>query len=120
MRALCVQDANRTEHSIYVGCGVCGKYFHTDPYLDAHFDRKHQDLLVGHACLADHCTVLQCPSMGAGGSGEGQGGDGVQVESRPPDNDPDSKRDQPRLRDSDPCARTTPANEHSSVMANAE
>ena len=76
MHALCVQDANRTEHSIYVGCGVCGKYFHTDPYLDAHFDRKHSDLLVGHACLADHCAVLQCPSMGTGGSGEGQGGGG--------------------------------------------
>lgn len=44
-------------------CGVCGKLFRSERYLDMHMERKHPDLLNSNAttCLAEYCDVLQCP-----------------------------------------------------------
>lgn len=46
-------------------CGVCGKLFKAEHYLDRHLDRKHADLLNATAastCLGEYCDILQCPS----------------------------------------------------------
>jgi len=37
-------------------CGVCGKTFVNDHYLDLHLERRHADMLPsGGVCLADYC-----------------------------------------------------------------
>jgi len=62
-------------------CGICGKTFKSEFYLDRHFDNKHQDMLSHDApvCLADWCDVLGCDQEGShlhhlGGGGGGGGG----------------------------------------------
>lgn len=45
-------------------CGICGKSFRSEYYIDMHLDRKHMDTLSPEAttCLADFCDILRCPS----------------------------------------------------------
>lgn len=45
-------------------CGLCGKIFKAEHYLDRHLERRHEDELnaTQTACLADYCDILQCPS----------------------------------------------------------
>lgn len=44
-------------------CGLCGKSFYEEKYLDLHFDNRHK-ASVNHAedaiCLADYCDILRC------------------------------------------------------------
>jgi DNA-binding NarL/FixJ family response regulator len=44
-------------------CGLCGKSFYEEKYLDLHFDNRHRTN-VNHAedaiCLADYCDILRC------------------------------------------------------------
>ena len=44
-------------------CGICGKTFRSERYLDAHLDRRHLDTLAPNAtlCVGDLCDVLRCP-----------------------------------------------------------
>jgi len=40
-------------------CGICGKVFKSEHYLDLHMERSHMDLApAGGACLADHCEMF--------------------------------------------------------------
>eukprot|EP00457_Paulinella_chromatophora_P011676 gb/GEZN01011832.1/.p1 GENE.gb/GEZN01011832.1/~~gb/GEZN01011832.1/.p1 ORF type:complete len:274 (+),score=7.31 gb/GEZN01011832.1/:68-889(+) len=44
-------------------CGLCGKIFTSEDWLDSHFDRKHKPDAVSlerDICLADYCDVLRC------------------------------------------------------------
>lgn len=45
-------------------CGLCGKVFKSEQYIDAHLVRRHTDSLpaVGGTCLAEYCDILRCPS----------------------------------------------------------
>jgi hypothetical protein len=45
-------------------CGVCGKMFKSEHYLDLHLERKHAGMLNQSAsvCVGELCDVLQCPS----------------------------------------------------------
>lgn len=44
-------------------CGLCGKSFYEEKFLDLHFDNRHRSN-VNHAedaiCLADYCDILRC------------------------------------------------------------
>lgn len=44
-------------------CGLCGKSFYEEKYIDLHFDNRHRSS-VNHAedaiCLADYCDILRC------------------------------------------------------------
>lgn len=44
-------------------CGLCGKSFYEEKFLDQHFDNRHRSH-VNHAedaiCLADYCDILRC------------------------------------------------------------
>ena len=45
------------------GCGLCGKFFKTEHFLDLHFDRKHDNERKSGpkvTCLADFCEILRC------------------------------------------------------------
>ena len=44
-------------------CGECGKAFRSEAYLDLHLDRFHPVNGSGKGCLADYCTILDCPSL---------------------------------------------------------
>ena len=45
-------------------CGLCGKVFKSEQYIDAHLVRRHTDSLpaAGGTCLAEYCDILRCPS----------------------------------------------------------
>jgi len=46
-------------------CGLCGKVFKSEQYIDAHLERRHKATLpavTGATCLADYCDILRCPS----------------------------------------------------------
>ena len=45
-------------------CGLCGKIFKSEHYLDRHFDRRHADAAppTADTCLGDFCDFLRCPS----------------------------------------------------------
>lgn len=60
-------------------CGECGKMFRSEHYLDLHFERKHQDMLLPNAtaCLGDYCDMLRCPSWIAEVKRSPHHGDGV-------------------------------------------
>jgi len=44
-------------------CGLCGKSFYREPYLDMHMANKHSDSLLKEnsaVCYADYCDVFRC------------------------------------------------------------
>lgn len=45
-------------------CASCGKQFRTETYLEAHFKRKHPDLIQNSSgiCLSDACPIIGCSS----------------------------------------------------------
>lgn len=41
-------------------CGICGKVFKNEHYLDLHMERKHMNESTGDGvCLADHCEMFE-------------------------------------------------------------
>ncbi len=66
-------------------CQACGRSFMGQEWVDAHLRdwhgssaprRGHRALPARGACLADHCGMLGCPGLGAGGGSGGGGGGG--------------------------------------------
>ena len=53
-------------------CGLCGKEFFEEVWLDAHLHGRHGQGDGARPCLAEHCHALGCPSL-EGGGGEGSG-----------------------------------------------
>lgn len=45
-------------------CGICGKLFRSEHYLDLHLERRHADTLPHNAslCLGEFCDILRCPT----------------------------------------------------------
>ncbi|XP_065164647.1 uncharacterized protein [Atheta coriaria] len=44
-------------------CGLCGKSFFEEKYLDLHFDNRHKDninMAEDAVCLADYCDIMRC------------------------------------------------------------
>lgn len=39
-------------------CGICGKKFKSEHYLDLHMEKKHMDKAIGKVCLADYCELF--------------------------------------------------------------
>ena len=64
-------------------CGLCGKEFFEEVWLDAHLHARHGAGDGALPCPAEHCHMLGCPSLeggdGGGGDGESGGGDCLAV-----------------------------------------
>lgn len=48
-------------------CGLCGKSFYAEKYLDAHFDNRHKsnvNAAEDAVCLADYCDIMRCDVLG--------------------------------------------------------
>ncbi|XP_050309906.1 uncharacterized protein LOC126745906 isoform X1 [Anthonomus grandis grandis] len=44
-------------------CGICGKSFFEEKFLDMHFDNRHKgkiNLAEDAVCLADYCDIMRC------------------------------------------------------------
>ncbi|KAG5892975.1 hypothetical protein JTB14_015019 [Gonioctena quinquepunctata] len=44
-------------------CGLCGKSFFEEKYLDMHFDNRHKEYInmaEDAVCLADYCDIMRC------------------------------------------------------------
>ncbi|XP_066245586.1 uncharacterized protein [Euwallacea similis] len=44
-------------------CGICGKSFFEEKFLDLHFDNRHKDhinMAEDAVCLADYCDIMRC------------------------------------------------------------
>ncbi|KAK5645939.1 hypothetical protein RI129_004403 [Pyrocoelia pectoralis] len=44
-------------------CGLCGKSFFEEKYLDLHFDNRHKNYInmaEDAVCLADYCDIIRC------------------------------------------------------------
>ncbi|XP_024081800.1 uncharacterized protein LOC106670626 isoform X2 [Cimex lectularius] len=44
-------------------CGLCGKSFYSEAYLDIHFDNRHKNIVnmaEDAVCLADYCDIMRC------------------------------------------------------------
>ncbi|CAH0556995.1 unnamed protein product [Brassicogethes aeneus] len=44
-------------------CGICGKSFFEEKYLDLHFDNRHKgyiNMAEDAVCLADYCDIMRC------------------------------------------------------------
>lgn len=44
-------------------CGLCGKSFFEEKYLDMHFDNRHKErinMAEDAVCLADYCDIMRC------------------------------------------------------------
>ncbi|KAF5299938.1 hypothetical protein FQA39_LY11311 [Lamprigera yunnana] len=44
-------------------CGLCGKSFFEEKYLDLHFDNRHKgyiNMAEDAVCLADYCDIIRC------------------------------------------------------------
>ncbi|KAJ8934191.1 hypothetical protein NQ314_013508, partial [Rhamnusium bicolor] len=44
-------------------CGICGKSFFEEKYLDIHFDNRHKgyiNMAEDAVCLADYCDIMRC------------------------------------------------------------
>ncbi|KAL1497070.1 hypothetical protein ABEB36_008092 [Hypothenemus hampei] len=44
-------------------CGICGKSFFEEKFLDMHFDNRHKDYInkaEDAVCLADYCDIMRC------------------------------------------------------------
>ncbi|KAJ8978899.1 hypothetical protein NQ317_008878 [Molorchus minor] len=44
-------------------CGICGKSFFEEKYLDMHFDNRHKEYInvaEDAVCLADYCDIMRC------------------------------------------------------------
>ncbi|XP_044266358.1 uncharacterized protein LOC123012476 isoform X1 [Tribolium madens] len=44
-------------------CGLCGKSFFEEKYLDMHFDNRHKgyiNMAEDAVCLADYCDIMRC------------------------------------------------------------
>lgn len=39
-------------------CGICGKSFKSEHYLDVHMEKRHMDTATGDVCLADYCEIF--------------------------------------------------------------
>lgn len=54
------KEARRVGHSTDWVCGMCGKVFKSEHYLDLHMERKHMnETPVSGVCLADYCEVFE-------------------------------------------------------------
>ncbi|CAH1188698.1 unnamed protein product [Phyllotreta striolata] len=58
------QQAAKTQHrASQWTCGVCGKSFFEEKYLDMHFDNRHKEFInmaEDAVCLADYCDIMRC------------------------------------------------------------
>lgn len=58
------QEAMKKQHRpSQWGCGICGKSFFEERYLDMHFDNRHKghiNMAEDAICLADYCDVMRC------------------------------------------------------------
>ncbi len=54
-------------------CGLCGKEFFEEAWLDAHLHGRHGGGDAALPCLAERCHMLGCPSFEGGGDGGGDG-----------------------------------------------
>lgn len=54
------EDAKRQIRRDKWECGLCGKLFKSEHYIDQHFHHKHSDETSPHYCVADQCSYLKC------------------------------------------------------------
>ncbi|XP_014293372.1 uncharacterized protein [Halyomorpha halys] len=57
------QSAKQQHRPSQWTCGLCGKSFYSEAYLDMHFDNRHKNvvnLAEDAVCLADYCDIMRC------------------------------------------------------------
>ncbi|KAI5737736.1 hypothetical protein M8J76_016308 [Diaphorina citri] len=57
------QEAKHQHRPSQWTCGLCGKSFYEEKYLDWHFDNRHRshvNLAEDAVCLADYCDIMRC------------------------------------------------------------
>ncbi|XP_049832622.1 uncharacterized protein LOC126273177 [Schistocerca gregaria] len=82
------QSAKQQHRSSQWTCGICGKSFYEERFLDKHFDNRHKNqinMAEDAVCLADYCDIMRCEvlmtqEVGSGESGESsQGNTDIEV-----------------------------------------
>ena len=62
----CYQRQEKTKREIRSDrfeCGLCGKLFKSERYLDQHLDYRHNTKNDSNYCIADACSHLRCHDM---------------------------------------------------------
>ncbi|XP_072381900.1 uncharacterized protein [Diabrotica undecimpunctata] len=57
------QAAKKQHRASQWTCGICGKSFFEEKYLDMHFDNRHKEYInmaEDAVCLADYCDIMRC------------------------------------------------------------
>ncbi|XP_056640448.1 uncharacterized protein LOC130447585 isoform X1 [Diorhabda sublineata] len=57
------QAAKKQHRASQWTCGICGKSFFEEKYLDMHFDNRHKEFInvaEDAVCLADYCDIMRC------------------------------------------------------------
>lgn len=57
------QAAKKQHRASQWTCGICGKSFFEEKYLDMHFDNRHKEFInkaEDAVCLADYCEIMRC------------------------------------------------------------
>ncbi|CAG9825451.1 unnamed protein product [Phaedon cochleariae] len=57
------QTAKKQHRPSQWTCGICGKSFFEEKFLDLHFDNRHKEYInmaEDAVCLADYCDIMRC------------------------------------------------------------
>ncbi|XP_021927713.1 uncharacterized protein LOC110833678 isoform X4 [Zootermopsis nevadensis] len=57
------QSAKQQHRPSQWTCGICGKSFYEERFLDMHFDNRHKNqinMAEDAVCLADYCDIMRC------------------------------------------------------------
>ncbi|KAF6215399.1 hypothetical protein GE061_010151 [Apolygus lucorum] len=76
------QSAKQQHRPSQWTCGLCGKSFYSEAYLDMHFDNRHKNkvnMAEDAVCLADYCDIMRCDVVRKHIMSEPTPGDGMQV-----------------------------------------
>lgn len=72
------QSAKQQHRSSQWTCGLCGKSFYEERFLDMHFDNRHKsqiNMAEDAVCLADYCDIMRCEVLMAQDSSSASSGD---------------------------------------------
>uniref|UniRef100_A0A023EWL9 C2H2-type domain-containing protein n=1 Tax=Triatoma infestans TaxID=30076 RepID=A0A023EWL9_TRIIF len=76
------QSAKQQHRPSQWTCGLCGKSFYSEAYLDMHFDNRHKNVVnmaEDAVCLADYCDIMRCDVVRKHIMSEPIPGEGMQV-----------------------------------------
>ncbi|BES88978.1 ZnF_C2H2 [Nesidiocoris tenuis] len=76
------QSAKQQHRPSQWTCGLCGKSFYSEAYLDMHFENRHKNVVnmaEDAVCLADYCDIMRCDVVRKHIMSEPIPGDGMQV-----------------------------------------